>query len=430
VTDDSAVAWLYRRTTGGIRWGLERTQALLAGVGDPHRRFRSLHIGGTNGKGSVAALCAAALQRTPAAGHVGLYTSPHLVGFRERIRVDGRPVAPDLLDEAVGSLRPAIERSEATFFEATTALAFRCFALAGVETAVVEVGLGGRLDATNVLQPLACAVTNIGLDHTEHLGPTLAEVAREKAGIFKAGVPAITAETDAEACAVLAACAERAGAPFARLDERAAVEILRLEPAATELRLNSAAWGSCTLRVGLAGAHQARNAALAAELLALLPAELRPSQAALSGGFSAARWPGRLQQVRAWGSNWLLDVAHNADGAVALAAAIDALALPRPCVLLAGILSDKDWHAMLPPLLQRVDAAVLSIAPTAPPDRRWDPAAAAAALADSPVSLRAIPDFEAALHRAATLAGHGTVIVTGSVHTVGDAMRLLQVPTI
>jgi dihydrofolate synthase/folylpolyglutamate synthase len=420
---DEPGAWLFDRPTGGIRWGLERTQELLAGVGDPHRRFRSLHVGGTNGKGSVSALCDAALRAAEPGRTVGLYTSPHLVSFDERIRIGGRPVERELLLACEARLRPDIERTGATFFEATTAIAFLCFAEAGVEVAMVEVGLGGRLDSTNVLDPIACAVTNVARDHTEYLGETLEEIAAEKAGIFKRGVPAVTGERRGPALDVLRSRAEAAGAPLVVLDEIASVDDVSVSLDGTRFRLESARWGSRELRLPLPGAHQARNAALAAELLGVLPDELRPGWEAIAEGFATVRWPGRMQVERIRGTTWVLDVAHNAAGVAALAATLDGLDLPRPVVLVAAILKDKDWAEMLPPLLARCDAAVLTIAPSSPASRRWEPASAAEqAGAFSGVPLRIIPDFSAALRRAETLAPHGTVLVTGSVHTVGDAL--------
>ena len=430
MTGDDPLGWLYGRTTGGIRWGLERTEELLAGAGDPHRRFRSIHVGGTNGKGSVSALCESALRAAHPGRRIGMYTSPHLVRFAERIRVDGAPVDADLLAACVERLRPAVESSGATFFEAATAVAFLCFAEAGVDVAVVEVGLGGRLDSTNVVEPLVAAVTNVARDHTEFLGDTPGEIAWEKAGIWKPGVPAITGEVDPVAFGVLADRAQAVGAPFFALDFVARIEEVRLSAAGTAFRLRSDAWGERELRVPLAGEHQARNAALAAELLALLPAELRPGWDAVARGFAAARWPGRFQVEEVRGTTWVLDVAHNPAGVAALAATLDAVELPRPRVLVAGILSDKDWSEMLPPLLERADAAILTVAPTAPEGRRWDPEAVAAALPpDLRIPVRVIPDLEAALSRATTLAPYGTILVTGSVHTVGDALPILGLPS-
>jgi len=428
---DEPGAWLFARPTGGIRWGLERTQELLAGVGDPHRRFRSLHVGGTNGKGSVSALCDASLRVADPRRTVGLYTSPHLVSFDERIRVGGRPVERELLLACEARLRPAIERTGATFFEATTAIAFLCFAEAGVDAAVVEVGLGGRLDSTNVLVPEACCVTNIALDHTEYLGESLEQIAFEKAGILKPGVPAVTGETADGPLSVLRRRAEEVGAPLTEIGADAVLDVgVSLDGTAFELE-ESPRWGSREVHTALVGAHQARNAALAAELLGLLPRDLRPSWAAIERGLAEVRWPGRVQVERVRGTTWVLDVAHNAAGVAALAATLDALDLPRPVVLVTAILKDKDWAEMLPPLLARCDAAVLTVAPSSPVERRWDPADAEARIAaTSGVPIRIIPDFSAALRRAETLAPHGTVLVTGSVHTVGDALIELGIPAI
>jgi dihydrofolate synthase / folylpolyglutamate synthase len=419
--------WLFGRTSGGIRWGLERTAALLAEAGDPHHRFRSLHIGGTNGKGSVAALCAAAL-RAGGAHRVGLYTSPHLVSFTERIQVDGAPIAAERVLAAAERLRPAIERTGATFFEATTAIAFLCLAEAEVDVAVVEVGLGGRLDATNVLRPEVAAVTNIALDHTEYLGDTLAAIAAEKAGIFKRGVPAITGEDRPEILEVLATSAARAGTTLVALGRVAEVTSTAGGAGAQGLRLRSEAWGERTLEVALAGAFQARNALLAAEILALLPPSLRPHWEQIRAGFASVRWPGRLHRHRERGTTFVLDVAHNAAGAAALAESLPGMELPEPLVLVAGVLADKQWEQMLPPLLPHVRAAILTVPPSSPPSRRWDPEHAAATLRPcTEIPLRVIPELGRAIDRAMTLAPHGSVIVTGSIHTVGDAMQYLGI---
>ncbi|HYH81445.1 MAG TPA: folylpolyglutamate synthase/dihydrofolate synthase family protein [Longimicrobium sp.] len=423
-------AWLFARPTGGIRWGLERTEALLAGVDDPHRRFRSLHVGGTNGKGSVSALCDAALRAADPGRTIGLYTSPHLVSFDERIRIGGRPVERELLLACEARLRPAIERTGATFFEATTAIAFLCFAEAGVDLAVVEVGLGGRLDSTNVIVPEACAITNVARDHTEYLGESLEEIAFEKAGILKPGVPAVTGETAPGSLAVLQRRAEEVGAPLLALGGDVVDQVfVSLE--GTRFELESERYGSREGHTALVGVHQARNAAVAADLLGLLPRDLRPSWDAVEAGFASVRWPGRLQVERVRGTTWVLDVAHNPAGVASLAASLAALRLPKPVVLVTAILNDKAWEEMLPPLLARSDAAVLTVAPSSPPSRRWDPAAVEARIgASTAVPIRVIPDFAAALQRAETMAPHGTIVVTGSVHTVGDALHELGIPIV
>jgi dihydrofolate synthase / folylpolyglutamate synthase len=423
---DDPAAWLYARTTGGIRWGLERTEELLAGVDHPHRRFRALHVGGTNGKGSVSALCESALRAAHPGRTIGLYTSPHLVSFTERIRIDGQPVDAAIFAEAEARLRPAIERTGATFFEATTALAFLCFAEAGVDLAVVEVGLGGRLDSTNVITPLATAVTNVARDHTEYLGESLEQIAWEKAGIFKPGVPAVVGEGEPFTSEVLRHRAAEVGAPLVMLDAVMRLSEIDVSLDGTRFRLDSERWGSHSMRIPLVGAHQARNAALAAELLGVLPDDVRPSWEAIDAGFGNVRWAGRMQVVRQRGATWIFDVAHNPAGVAALTAALDGLDLPRPLVLVAAILSDKEWDEMLPPLLARADAAILTIAPTAPEGRRWDPEHVASSL-DAKIPVRVIPDLAAALMRAETMAPYGTLLVTGSVHTVGDALGVMEI---
>ena len=426
VRPDDPGAWLFARTTGGIRFGLERTEALLAGAGDPHRRFRALHVAGTNGKGSVCALCESALRAAHPGRTIGMYTSPHLVSFTERIRIGGRPISVDRLADAEARLRPEVERLDATFFEATTVLAFLCFAEAGVDLAVVEVGLGGRLDSTNLVAPLATAVTNVARDHVEYLGESLEEIAWEKAGIFKPGVPAVIGETAPGPREVLRRRAAEVGAPLTEVDADRAVSDVRVDLDGTRFRLASERWGAREMRIPLIGAHQARNAALAAELLAVLPDDVRPPWEAVESGFAEARWAGRMQVVRQRGATWIFDVAHNPAGVAALADALDSIDLPRPVVLIAAILADKAWDAMLPPLLARADAAILTVAQSAPANRRWDPEEVARAL-DTQIPVRVIPDLASVVMRAKTMAPHGTIVVTGSVHTVGDALAVLGV---
>ncbi|HET9949881.1 MAG TPA: Mur ligase family protein, partial [Longimicrobiales bacterium] len=254
---DPLVGRLFPKLATGGPWKLERMRDALAALGDPHRAFRSLHVGGTNGKGSVTASAAAVL--TEAGRRAGCYTSPHLCSFRERVRVDGAPLPEARLLAYADEVRDAVERFGLTFFEAATALAFQAFAREGVEVAAVEVGLGGRLDATNVIVPEVAAVTNVAMDHAEYLGTTLREIAGEKAGIAKRGVPLVTAETDPEIVAVLGGRAREAGAPFQAL-EPGAVRDVRVSEGCTELRVRTRAWGELEVVTPLVGAHQAVNA--------------------------------------------------------------------------------------------------------------------------------------------------------------------------
>ncbi len=401
---DDALAYLFPRTTQ-IKFGLETTQALLTALGDPQTQFAAMHVAGTNGKGSVATLLAEALYL--AGFRVGLYTSPHLVSFRERIRVDGVPISEESVSAWTEFLTPAIEATGATFFEVTTAMAFADFAARGVEIAVVEVGLGGRLDSTNVLTPLVSVVTHIALDHQKYLGDTIAAIASEKAGIAKPGVPFVIGDPDEEVAGLL----ESAGVARVRsLDPEGAFLPVRVPP--------EARWEGA---LGLLGPHQRRNAAVAAVALEALPPAFRVPNTARDAAFARARISGRLDRRGAW----LFDVAHNLDGMRALTGALPELCGPGPVHALVSILGDKEWPAMLVELDRAIDLGILMVAPSAD-SRRWDLRWLERWLADpdrpaARASWRLIPDFAEALRQVEV--GAGTVLVTGSFHTVGDVMQ-------
>jgi dihydrofolate synthase/folylpolyglutamate synthase len=402
-----AVDFLFPRVTT-IKFGLDTTRALLASIGDPQRHLPVVHVGGTNGKGSVATLVAAALAE--AGWRVGLYTSPHLTSFRERIRVDGAPISEDAVAAWTARLRPGILELGATFFEATTVIAFADFAARGAEIAVVEVGLGGRLDSTNVVDPLVSVVTKIELDHMKYLGDTLAAIAGEKAGIAKPGAPFVIGETRPELVRVLldrgAEYVRAAGGGAASLDAR----IVPPE----------AAWPHA---LGLSGPHQRRNAAVAQAALEALPTDWRPDDEALRRGFARAFIPGRLDRR----GRWLFDVAHNPDGMRTLRAALLAERPPGPVHALVSILGDKDWPEMLVVLDGAIERGFLTVAPTAA-TRGWNLEWLERWLRDpSRPPARAqwslVPDFEEAIRLVQQ--GAGTALVTGSFHTVGDVMAAL-----
>ena len=414
-----AVRELFPRLGHGVQWGLERTRSLLATLGQPQLAYPSIHIGGTNGKGSVAAMCAAMLRE--AGLRTGLYTSPHLCDFRERIQVDGRPVERETMMRVAADLHVAADRIGPTFFEATTALAFGVFADREVDIAVVEVGLGGRLDATNVIVPVVTCITNVSLDHADYLGSTVEDIAREKAGIMKPGIPIHTSEADGRVLRILRDRATQTEAPFFALDPLRDLRDLELSRPRTSFRMSFDAWGDLELSVPLAGRHQAINAALAARVLESLPEELRPARRAVVRGLAEVSWPGRVQLVRRSGVTWVFDVAHNVAGMETLATTLRSLGLPRPVVVLAGILGDKDWGGMLPGLLAIADATVLTQPPSAPCERRWNPGQVAAALAPR-FTVEVEADFGAALARVAERAQGGTAVITGSCHTVGSAL--------
>lgn len=376
-----------------------------------------MHVGGTNGKGSTATMLYGILR---AAGwRVGLYTSPHLVSFRERMVVDGVAIPEEAVAVWTDRLRPVAEERRGSFFEITTAIAFADFAARGVDVAVVEVGLGGRLDATNVLTPLAAGVTRIALEHTDYLGPDLASIAGEKAGIAKPGVPFVTTEPSDEVAGVLERGARTRGARFERLDVARAVGALAAAGEGVVFDLETPLRRYRGLRTGMGGSHQASNAALAARLAELLPDRYGVDEGAVREGIGAARVPGRFERR----GGWILDVAHNPDGARALVAALAEARPPRPLVAVVGVLRDKAWKEFLEVLAPAVDALVLTRAPSAPADRAWSLGDVAAWCAERRITARAEPGFEAAL--AAARAQGRTVLVTGSFHTVGDAMARL-----
>jgi len=410
---------LFPRLTGGIRWGLGRTRRLLRSVDDPQLACPTIHIGGTNGKGSVAAIMESVLRHD--GRRTGLYTSPHLIDFRERIQVAGRPISEDALLAAARVLWPRVEEEAPSFFEAATAIAFLALRDAGVQVAVVEVGMGGRLDSTNVVDPAITVLTNVAMDHAEYLGADLATIAAEKAGIIKAGVPVVTGETDPVVLEVLERTARERGAPLHVVPTPPA----ELDVTGTTVVLETG-WGELSVRVPLAGAHQAQNLAVAVRALDLLPDGLRPGREALLRGAAATHWPGRVQSEERDGVRWIFDVAHNAAGVESLRASLEALRPRRPVVALIGVLGDKDWDRMLPPILELADGAILVEPPSAPEQRRWDPDAVLERLG-RPAGARVVRPFAAALAEAAAEAGSGTVVCTGSVHTVGDAMQALGI---
>ncbi len=403
LTYDQALDFLFPRTTT-IKFGLATTRALLRSLGNPHEVVPAIHVGGTNGKGSVCTLVAAALHE--AGWKVGLYTSPHLVSFRERIQVDGVPVSEGAVAMWTEQLQPLILERRATFFEATTAIAFADFAARGAEVAVVEVGLGGRLDSTNVVRPLVSGVTKIERDHMKYLGDTLEKIAGEKAGIAKPGAPFVIGERSPALVDVLRRAAHRA---VARAEAGAKADVRVLPP--------EYEWVG---PLALAGPHQRRNAGVAHGMLMALPAKWRPEAEAVARGFESAWIPGRLDRR----GKWLFDVAHNPDGIRSLMTALETLAPVRPIHALVSILGDKEWPEMLVQLDRVIDRGILTVAPTAA-SRGWDAAWLRRWLSDpSRPPARAtwslVPDFRAALADAQR--GAATILVTGSFHTVGDVM--------
>ncbi len=415
-----------------MKFGLRNMRSMLRSAGNPERCFPSIHIAGTNGKGSTAAFIASMLME---AGYsVGLYTSPHLVRFTERIRINGREIPDGKLRSYVRRLKPSIESVRATFFEATTAVAFLWFADEEVDIAVVETGLGGRLDATNVLVPIVSVITNIGLDHTDLLGATITSIAREKGGIIKKGVPLVTATDERRALETLRRIARRRGAPFTH--SRSVVEVRRKKGL---LSFRSPALGLLRVRPGLAGEYQERNARLAVAVADRLLGmrEFRGKfnafgpRAVRQGLVSVVRnsgLHGRLERCGRHGE-YLLDVAHNPAGIRALVSALKGRG-DTPAAAVFGVMRDKDYAGMLAEL----SGIVQRIIPVAPAMKRALPVSrlkrAAARLGFDVLRGGTVRD---GLHEARKMVLVGTsgtmrrgfVLVTGSHYVVGEAREKL-----
>jgi len=432
---NESLAYLAGLRRFGMRLDLEVPRRLLARLGAPQEAYRIIHVAGSNGKGSTAAITESILR---AAGlRTGLYTSPHLVDFAERIRVNGGPIGAGALARLVGRLRPLAEDvsraagRSATFFEITTAMALLHFADACVDVAVIETGLGGRFDATNVMRPDVCVLTPIAIEHTRQLGRTLGAIAREKAGILKRGVPAVSAAQARAARDVIARRARAVGAPLALFgrdfDARPRAE--------GSFDYEGLALALPGLRCGLAGPHQIGNAALALAACERLAERLRRSGArigpdAMRRGVAKARWPGRLEVVRrdpAGRPLVVLDGAHNPAAARALAAALPRTFPCRRVLLVAGAMADKDLGALaraLAPAVTRTGGAVIATAPVF--ERAADPRLLAGHFRRAGARAVVARTVHAAIDLALARARPGDlVIVAGSLYLVGEARALL-----
>ncbi|HEY2385579.1 MAG TPA: folylpolyglutamate synthase/dihydrofolate synthase family protein [Candidatus Binatia bacterium] len=406
------LTWLYaREAQAGIDLKIARVAAAVERLGHPERAAPALHVGGTNGKGSTAAMLDAMLR---AGGRrVGLYTSPHLVSFRERIVVDGVPVSEEEVVDGIARLRRDLDDARGlTAFEVMTLLAWLVFAARAVEMQVLEVGLGGRLDATNVMTPEVAVITNVGRDHEAFLGDTIGAIAGEKAGIVKPGVPVVSGARG-EAREVIAARAAALGSPLSELGR--------------DFALTPSADGTCAYRapgasiegitLALQGRFQRANAALALRALELaVPLEA----AAVRAGLASASWPGRLQLVRR-APDVLLDGAHNPAGIDVLVEEMRVLAAGRRIRVLIGVMQDKDWSPMLRSLA-RITASLVVTRPRQA--RSADPWRVAA---DSPVPARVVEDpAEAYGEILATSRPDDVVLATGSLFLVGDLLAAID----
>jgi dihydrofolate synthase/folylpolyglutamate synthase len=407
----------------GIKLGLERTEALLHQLGDPQDLFQGVHVAGTNGKGSVCAMVASVLQ---ASGYrVGLMPKPHLVSYTERIQVDQRPIAETDFAALLTELQPAINKVAAdlgppTEFEILTSAALYYFASAGIDLLVCEVGLGGRLDSTNVLDLGVGVITNIALDHTQYLGSTLEAIAAEKAGILKPDSIAITG-AQPPALAVIEAGAQKQEIPLLRLGQEIELIAVDKEWAGVQATVTTPAGTYRDLRVPLLGLHQADNAALAvAAIDALRSRGWEISDGALRDGLARTRWPGRLE-VLDRNPIVLVDGAHNPAGLQRSLATVQKLAKDRPLVIVFGAMKDKDLPDMLGQL-RALDAPVIFTTID------WHRAAAPTDLAEQfGAPAETAESSGEALDRARERASsNGIVLVCGSLYLVGEVMALYR----
>ncbi len=410
---------LYSLRRYGIILGLDIIGNILKGVGNPQNNFNTIHVAGTNGKGSIASALSTILHK---AGYkVGLYTSPHLVRFNERICINNHPVSDENIVAAYKAVKSAHHGSrEPTFFEFTTAMAFYEFGRHDVEWAVVETGMGGRLDATNIITPALTIITNISLEHKLYLGNTISEITREKGGIIKKGTPVVTGVTQKNAISALTSIAKSQSAPFYRF--RDAFRIRRNRNTTFNYFGIDHVWRH--IQTGLIGKHQIDNAALvlaACELL--IKNNLNLTLKNIKDGLEQNRWPGRLEIVSS-SPLILLDGAHNFIAARHLARYLSENLSDRNITLLIGILDDKPYKAMLKDLLPLCEKAIF----TRPKiDRALAPEKLYTIAKEMISDIRIIPDVDKAIiHAIENASPDDAICIAGSLYVVGEAKEFFE----
>ena len=421
----STIDYLYGLEKFGMKLGLYNIRVLLKSLGDPQNKFRSIHIAGTNGKGSTSSMIAAVLS---AAGYkVGLYTSPHLVRFNERIRINGRMISDADLVRYTVLLRPKIDALRATFFEATTAIAFRYFADRKVDIGVIETGLGGRLDATNVLVPSVSVVTTIGKDHVEHLGHTIRQIAFEKGGIIKPGVPCVVGVRNPIALRELRSIAKRRHSQFIEVGRPKEVPLPRPTQTSSTPAIQTPKRSYRDLKLPLAGEFQLQNAAVALTVLEQLAASgISIQRGAIKKGFSNIHSltgiRGRFETLRSR-PRIILDVGHNVDGISATVATIKRLNF-RKLSIVFGVMKDKDVRGMvraLSVLKPRAFAFRPLMERAMPPDK------IVKLFHEMRCAARAFPDATSALGNALrSLRSDDVLLICGSHYVAGEVLRVME----
>lgn len=419
---EETLSYLYDLERFGIKLDLSNITAILRRLGNPHRSFPSVHIAGTNGKGSVAAMLHSILCQ---AGYkAGMYTSPHLVDFRERIKIGRELVDQDFVVDFVGKLKGQIDQRGYTFFEVTTAMAFEFFAQKQVDLGVVEAGLGGRLDATNMINPIISIITNIGREHTAQLGDVIAQIATEKAGIVKRGVPTIAAVSQPEAQdAIRAVCAQRKS-EFIRVQNGSSYSVLDSSIHGSRFNFSSNSLEYRNLELNLAGEHQLQNALTALTTIQKLR-ELgwKVDEPAIRKGLKQVNWRARLE-VFGKEPLVLLDVAHNPPGMKTLVESLEQLFPERRIIFVFGVMEDKDYRSMLEEISRKARLVVL----TKPNCKRAaDPEILREVTMPLGIPCRIVPQIEQAYHSALKQAGADDIVcITGSHFTVGEFLGSWQ----
>jgi dihydrofolate synthase/folylpolyglutamate synthase len=415
-----AIKFLYELRLFGANFGLENTFKLAAQVGNPQEKLRFVHVAGTNGKGSTCAMLESIYRASSL--RIGLFTSPHLVSFRERIQVNRQLISENDVARLVGEFQPLLkqfsENQHPTFFEVVTVVALKFFAEQKCDLVIWETGLGGRLDATNIVMPLVSVITNIAFDHQQWLGDTLEKIAAEKAGIIKSGIPVVTATNEPKALAVIEKIACEKNAPLLKINSWKGGCI------AVPKQFGSPVWRPSPIEnLSLLGGHQKLNAALALATIETLQNKIIVNEAAIRAGLKDVNWPGRLQLVKTKsGKSFLLDGAHNVAGVKVLREALAKNFNVEKRTLILGVLQDKDWRQIcqtLAPLAARIFTVPVSSERSAAAREL----AAACRVANPKAEIISGGSLSEALKQ--TTKGD-FVVITGSLYLVGEALELLK----
>lgn len=407
----------------GIKLGLSNITKFLSSLGNPHTRFPCVHIAGTNGKGSTGAIMDAIL--SSAGYRVGLYTSPHLVDFRERIKINGRFIEKNYIVDFFNKNLKKIEKLPITYFEAVTALAFSYFADEKVDVALVETGMGGRLDATNVITPAVTIITNVASEHTKWLGFKIREIAYEKAGIIKTGIPVVTAAVNLDARRVIRQVCEQNKCRMVSVFDETQWIIKSITRDTTEMDIFTRSNKYYNLRLALPGRHQLENAVAALIAVELLEEDtgVKASSNSVASGFRSVKWEGRLQRVSEF-PVVILDVAHNPAALSRIREYFEEFYPEQEVLAVFGILGDKDYHKMLKELDRIANRIILTRPMT---DRAADPELLAEEIAKAGSNFQVVPMVREAYHSAKDLCRPDEIIlVTGSHYTVGEVLSLLS----